>query len=386
MQTLYKHISRIAASAKALSTQTTPCNTAHTKTTYRKTTRLKTPLGTKGHKQQSGAVLIMVLVVLVSLSIAISVATRIINERLTTALDSRQHIEGLMQAHAKTAELTYLLATQARTIAGVSRGSGNNTPQEQGAEQNRSIRPIGDEIRTDGYIYVEQANTPNELRYSIQNEAGLLSINSGSQFWLQAYLDSFGLNRLTLQSLLDTLADYADENDIRRAAGAESFSYKSSTTGINGSGNNINSRALNNSSMIASSRLPRNYLLQSCGELYLVNQWSQRPDIIKAITPVCSVLRRGQLNINAMPSALLRVLFPKNADAIIAQREQGEWLLTENDVINAISDILSYNPDFYSVFGGSEYRINVYRAKDEGILIQRRVKIGQNKLTPFAYR
>jgi general secretion pathway protein K len=302
-------------------------------------------------KTKRGAVLVMVLVVIVSLSLAIALATRIISQRLSTALDSKDNIENIMQSRAKLAELTYLISTQRVTVAGVSQGI-----KPTGGGSNFDISPIGDELRTDGFVYEQ-----NGLRFSIQNQAGLISINSPEQFWLQRYLNEQGLNRLAVQTLLDSLADFADENDSRRGAGAESFAYNS---------------AMAQASAV---RLPRNYLLQSCAELFLIKGWNEREALIKQVLPICSTGRRAMLNINSMPEPLLKTLFKQSAVQIWQNREMGQWLVTENNLANTIPSISNFDPNTYSVLGGRRYEINAGKTA----LLKRHVTIYQGALPPF---
>jgi general secretion pathway protein K len=302
-------------------------------------------------KSKRGAVLVMVLVVIVSLSLAVALATRIINQRLSTALDSKGNIENIMQSRAKLAELTYLISTQRITVAGVSQSS--NTPQS-GATFD--ISPLGDELRTDGFVYEQ-----NGLPFSIQNQAGLININAPEQFWLERHLYEQGLNRLAVQTLLDSLADFADENDSRRAAGAESFAYNGAMAQSSGT------------------RLPRNYLLQSCAELFLIKGWDEREAIIKQTLPICSTGRRAMLNINSTPEVLLRTLFNQNASQIWQQREAGRWLVSESDLANTIPSINNFDPNTYAVIGGRSYIISAGKTAQ----LTKTITINQGKLPPF---
>jgi len=299
---------------------------------------------------QSGAALLAVLIVALVLVILMSVASQSMQNKLELAEKSKQHILAKASVQAKISELTYLLATQRVTVAGVSQG----TASQQNA--NASISPIGDELRLDGFIFQQE----DGLAYSIQNEDGLISVNSSGQYWLKRWLHGYGYSSIEQASYADILADYADPDNWRRPGGAELNSYikQPYTT-------------------------PANSLLQSCTELWKVLNW---PNLLKhhnEMLEQCSVRRGNSLHLNAVPIKLWQLLWPNSAIKIKNEREQGKWLLTYGDFLAVEPSILLIADEYVSAIGGRKYRLYVVK---HSITKYLQVEIGFGLLSPFTTR
>ena len=122
-------------------------------------------------------VVLAVLIVAVLMAVLMSFAARRMDQRFELATTSKDKLRSMAQIYGKRNELTYLLATQRISAAGVSRGTNaSGLVKEEGIWLTSYS---GDEIRVDGFIY----ETP-EIRFSIQNEAGLFQsiaqISTGS--------------------------------------------------------------------------------------------------------------------------------------------------------------------------------------------------------------
>ena len=111
-----------------------------------------------------------------------SYATVRMNQRLDLAADAKVKLREQAAAHAKLAELAYLVGTQRITAAGISRGEKRSgVAREEGGLW---LHPLtGDEYRADGYVYESSG-----LKFSIQNEAGLIPVNTPNHYWLKLWL------------------------------------------------------------------------------------------------------------------------------------------------------------------------------------------------------
>jgi general secretion pathway protein K len=301
---------------------------------------------------QTGAVLLAVLVVALVLVILLGVVSQALNNRINLAQQAKQNLQDAAMVYSKLNELSYLLATQRATVAGVSAG---RNPQGllRDDEGHWSLSVIGDEIRTDGFSYTQQ----NGLHYSIQNEAGLLGINSSGQYWLKKVLATYGLSVVEQANFADILADYADSDDWRRPSGAESYAYEK-----------------------AQRPMPRNYLLQSCSELWRLQKWSEWLTTHRDWLKFCGISRSERLNLNAIPLVFWQKLWPTSANKITEYRQQGEWLASDGDILLLEPSFALIPEDYYSTLGGNDFRLSVNKG---GSKLYLKIAIGNGKSKPI---
>ena len=306
-------------------------------------------------KQQNGAVLLAVLIVALAAVILLGVVSHALNNRIYLAQQAKQKLQDVSSVYGKFHELSYLLATQRITVAGVSTGL-NPQGLLRDDEGHWLLTVIGDEIRTDGFTYTLQ----NDLRFSIQNEAGLLGINSSGQYWLKKILASYGLSAIEQAGFADVLADYADSDDWRRPLGAESHAYQK-----------------------VKSPLPRNYLLQSCNELWRLQTWSEwlnkYPDFLR----FCGISRGETLNLNVIPVELWRRLWPASANKINEQREQGKWLVSDGEILLLEPTFAQIPEDYYSTLGSQKFLLSIQKGGSKLFVT---VAIGNGKSKPILTR
>lgn len=295
------------------------------------------------HDNQKGAALLAVLVVALVMVILMGVASNLLQGRLELAQSSKDALRNKALVFTKRSELIYLLATQRHTVAGIS--TGQLVESESNDEQVRySPVPIGDEIRTDGFSYQKESG----LTYSIQNEAGLIPINSASQYWLKHWLKTNGYRHSEQVKLADSLADYADPDNVRRPAGAEKGSYASGKSSLSG-----------NSNHVVSNNSPRNFLLQACTELWQVANWEALLNNFPSFIEQCNLSRVGTLNLNAVPLSLWANLWPSSVNKVRAYRAQKNWFLSYSDIIALEPSLLSVSDDYYSYLGNRTFRVTV---------------------------
>jgi general secretion pathway protein K len=299
-----------------------------------------------------GAALLAVLVVAVVMVILMGIASNLLESRLTLAQDSKQAFKDDTAVYAKRSELIYLLATQHKTIAGVSQGTQTleNMLNEEGF---LGMSPIGDELRTDGYIYVEES----EMSFSIQNESGLIPFNSSNQLWLKNILKNLGYSRADSARYGDSLADYADADNLRRPAGAEARSDAENT-----------------------GYFPANFLLQSCNELWLVAGWHTLLDNSPELLQNCSLRREGRMNLNSMPLKLWGSIWPNSVAKIQSLRDNNQWLMMTNEVIKLEPSLLTVQDDFIGFNNGNRFIIGVKLNKS---FLNTLVVIQTSKILPY---
>lgn len=304
--------------------------------------------------RQRGAVLLAVLIVAIVLTVLVGSAARLLDTRIELALAAKSQAADIALVHGKTQELVYYAATGRRTFAGISVGS--NTQGGLRDDDGNFLQALtGDEIREDGYIY-----TVDGLQYSLQNTSGLLPINTSFPFWLERWLQANGVSYLESNALLQGIADWADENDWRRPAGAEAQLYRQNELPE-----------------------PTNYLFQHCGEVSDVLPWKQKQSLDDAFQQHCSTRRTSTLNLNSIPASLWQILFPNSAQKVLLARAQGHWITNYGAAINTEPSLQSISDQNYTLIGGSSTLISVKGTNTISLL---EVEIKKGKLPPFTTR
>jgi hypothetical protein len=297
-------------------------------------------------------VLVAVLAVVVVLVLLVSISTKLLETRLEMARQAKSQASDIAIGHGKINELTYLLATQRHTAAGVSTGE-----NPQGTLRNEDgffILPLtGDEVRLDGFSY----RVSPRLSFSLQNTSGLIAINSADAFWLSRWLQAKGVNYFERNKLSQILHDWADENDWQQPAGAEHTTYEA---------NGLLS--------------PSNYLFQHCGELHHLIDWgavlSQHSDFVSE----CALHRSPVLNLNAVPLHLWQDLFPNSVKTIEAQRNQGAWFISDSSALNTEPALLNISDQYFSTLINRGTLVSVITPLYQKTVL---IELGVGNLKPF---
>lgn len=285
-------------------------------------------MNTKFSTSQTGAALVAVIVVLLILTSLLVAATRIIETRLDLAAQAKASFEEEVNIVSHINNIAYLVATQRSTRVGISRGTSEKGAMRAGVDWMHQV--IGDEIRVDGFE--EKINRTSQVTFSLQDEQGLIPVNTPNNFWKARWLTALNINGIEQRKLLDALIDYSDADNRKNPAGAERAEYESNDL-----------------------PLPTNYLLQTCTELNNVIYWQALMESHPEILKQCSLSRRPSVNINAVPEELLRLLWPNEADSVVRSRENGKWFANQFGAAVSISEIGTFQDDFVNFNSGSRF-------------------------------
>lgn len=311
-------------------------------------------MNTRLSNRQNGAALVIVIVVLLILTSLLVAATRIIETRLDLAAQAKAAFQEEVNIVSHMNNIGYLVATQRLTRVGISQGTSEKGAMRSGVDWMHQV--IGDELRVDGTY--SKINNTSQVLYSLQDEQGLIPVNTSNNFWKERWLMAYGINGIEQRKLLDALIDYSDADNRKEPAGAELNEYDSSK-------------------MLP----PTNYLLQTCTELNNVMNWESLLKVYPSMLTQCSLSRRPSININAMPENLLRLLWPSEADSVLRSRENGRWFANQFSAAASIRDLGPVQDDFVS-FNPSNRFILIYSLKGE---IKKRVTLmrGDGILPPL---
>lgn len=153
-------------------------------------------------------------------------------------------------------------------------------------------------LRVDGRPY----RLPSGIHFSLQDTRGLLPVAEvQNEALLRSWLGRQGVKEPELSLLIDSLADYADRDDLRRLQGAEVRDYEQ-----------------------AGMPPPRNDWLMSPFELRRVMGWHRRPELWRRASDWAASTREPFLNPNTAPLEVLLAVPGASqigVDRLLSERE-----------------------------------------------------------------
>jgi type II secretory pathway component PulK len=256
---------------------------------------------TSGRPHARGYALILAVVVVALLALVLLAVARVQGDLSPGLRALQRDVEREVATHSAVARVEYLLLTEPIGPRSVIVGG----PRDLGAASSAGMRNAR-ELRLDGRFYVVGGFEPgaDSAFASVQDEAGLLSLNTGDSAALGALLDQAGV--ANARGLADALVDYTDEDDLTGPAGAEEGAYRrlGLPTPLN--------QALTN----------RWRALEALG-------WREGVDVEEAQgfwANVRAAPRGAALNVNTAPRPVLAAVLgnERAARALVNRRDQGE--------------------------------------------------------------
>lgn len=263
--------------------------------------------------RQDGFILAAVLWVLACMFIAVGFFHAYVERKKAIAIEAKAQVQSRLDMHSTEQTLLYLLATSRFTLAGMS-----FTPLSAdlvGDDDSSYLQPVGDELRLDGVTYRGIGNT----YFSLQDNAGLLSLNSLDHEPLEKFFRRMGAGGIDYSRLIAAKVDYIDSDDNEIFSGAERASYTAKNLPP-----------------------PANDFLRTPEELSRILGWQTYLNSL-SITDyhtLFSSRRFGLMNLNAMPKELLINYLGLNEN------------IANNLVQERITNPLRSGDDFLSRTGG----------------------------------
>jgi len=288
-------------------------------------------------RRNGGFALVLSLWAVLVVLVLAGVLDSYVSSRLEQAQAIRLRLQDELDLYSTRSTVLYLLGTQRFTRAGLTTSTQEPGELERTASDLR-IDPVGGEITLDGSAYAGLGRT----RFALQDEAGLISLNSESQQSLESLLLEFGTEATLGSRLLDALADYRDANGLARLNGAEDAEYAA-----------------------AGESPPANADLRTAAELTRVLGWrdwlARNPGF--RLHDWLSVSRAGAFNPNVVPATLLQRLPGLDADAarlILEQRREQPFRSAPD--FNARSDTtLAMAEDEFRFFPSETLQLRLWR-------------------------
>lgn len=192
-------------------------------------------------------------------------------------------------------------------------------------------------LRVDGRAY----RLASGVLASVQDLRGLISVATPDPGVLRNYLVQHEVPDAAVEPLLDKLADYADNDTLRRLNGAEKDDY--AALGL---------------------PPPRDDWPVSPYELRRIAGWGELPALWRRAGDAFTASRENEVNPNTAPREVLLALpgaLPQGVDALMARREAVHF-----DSVAAVAAIsgIRLAPAHESFFPGRFYRIRVWLEHD----------------------
>ena len=234
-----------------------------------------------GARHEGGYVLVVTLWVIVAVLVTATFFASRVERTQQLAIDFRDATDAEVEMASARGDLLHRLATTSFSEFGL----GPGTPADTLRLDNRSYR----------------SGPLTEIR--VQDSRGLINLNAVDAETLARLIAPFGVDYRESARLADTLADYIDDDSLRRNYGAEAPEYRA-----------------------AGLTEPRNAPLMSAAELRRVIGWRDHPELLgdPRFMDLVSVATVGGVNPNTAPFAVLMTLpnvTPELAAAIVATRE-----------------------------------------------------------------
>lgn len=251
------------------------------------------------YRQQRGFILVTTIWFLVITLLAASTFALWTHRSLNVVTKQSDATRALIDMHSTKATLLYLMATRKMNSAGLLTTLISSKNPKMIEDMGDVTEPItGNEIFVDGRAYLGLGLA----KFSLQDEAGFINLNSPNQTMLKKLLVVNGLTDIESDGLIDKLIDYTDKDDFHRIQGAESYHY------------------------LQQNKLPpTNKPLNSELELHNVLGWHELLEKLPGLIDNFSVNAYSLINFNAANATILSLL------NVVIQEEDIQTILSERN-------------------------------------------------------
>ncbi len=273
---------------------------------------------------------------------------------------TRQHqadLHGEIAMSSTRSAVLYLLATQRMSFAGLTiPGEASADPKAKPVNLLENFgRPLGGEIGLDGRAY----SGLETACFSIQDEAGLLSLNHFYPSHLEKLLGLSGVPSDRRGPLRDKLLDYTDVDDLHRLNGAEADDYE--REGL---------------------PPPPNRELLTSWEVRNVLGWKAQKELWEgyALPRLTTVASGGMPNLNTAPKQIVKTLTDMDDEsaAILIDARREKPFYSVRDISRALGRKLPLDPMGTGFFPATSLRVTLWHTGG------RRMREVHVRLTPQA--
>lgn len=188
-------------------------------------------------------------------------------------------------------------------------------------------------LRVDGRVY----RLPSGVRVSVQDERGLIGLNTFDPEQMRQFLRGRGVDAAEFDRLIDTLDDYTDLDDFRRASGAEKEMYAA-----------------------AGLPEPRNDFLVSPFELGRVLRWRDLGWMQPRPSDFFSAHREPWINVNTAPPEVLRAFTFSDVSVKRAMERRELQPFANAGELAMVSGIVLAEDEVFNFYPGLFYRVRLW--------------------------
>lgn len=278
----------------------------------------------RSDRSEKGSVLIIVLVLMmVSMSLALYTVS-LSRDMVATSQQLLDQLQSKLDTTSTMEKIIYIGTTGRFSSWNIENMSGNR----------------------DFPLLLNLRNTPfmaGNSQVRLQDSAGRLGLWPPNTFYLKGMLRHIGIKPAEVETAVDSLLDWVDEDDLKRLNGAESYYY-----------HNEQSKKY----------LPRNDLfIQAVDELALIKGWSGA--VFDALRDEIVPTAGGALNMNTADAALLSGILDisrESAGQLIQLREKN-GVISRADLMvvapNALTNMDEYITNFPSMTVAVDIRTTI---------------------------
>lgn len=298
-------------------------------------------------KKQQGFALAITIWLLAILLLAAGAFASWVRSSLEQAWSERLAIDGLIDVRSTRNTLLFIAATQPMSSAGfiLPEAQEGSTRSLERKLRNNADDPFtsylpattGNELSLMSQPYVGIGNA----RFALQDEAGLLNPMGAQRARLDSFLGLLDVDAGARGPLLDKLADFVSENDLRSLYGANTADY-----------------------LEAGLPAPPNRYLLSSMEAWWVLEWKGSSAVWREARwrEYVTTTAFSGINLNSAPAFILQTdpfINGEDAARIIAERERRPFVSPE-DAARRTGLLLSKNLFAFTTFPSSTIRITLW--------------------------
>lgn len=296
--------------------------------------------GNPVHIKGAGFVLVATMWVVAGLTLLAGFIAHLVDVNVQQAIESKEQLQFDLDYISTRETLFYLLASNSMNAKGLAVMEEQAIADDVDSDEYfRMAQDVGG-ITFDGRLYQGIART----RFSVQDEAGLLSINSPELSLFDIVLNHLGLDFVAKQEFLARLKDYIDADSELRIGGAEYYEYK-----------------------LAQKPLPPNGLMLSIQEvenlldfdrLLTAEQWA-------LLAPLLTVRQATGYNFNLMPEKVLEVVLGSKdkAERVIEYRRTTADISNLRQIEAIVGEYLDIPEEDVRVLPSANLKIEIHDSK-----------------------
>lgn len=226
-----------------------------------------------GKKSEKGFALVVVILILLLISVLVANLAMQVRSELLMAINNKERAAGRFLAEG---------GVQLAIFRKVDR-----VQDSEGTQYQRFL---------EGYPYETMLGPKGRVRYFLVNESGKIDLNTFSPRLMQLFLSYEGLDQKEIDTVIDSLLDWRDPDNLRRLNGAEQDYYQS----------------------LPDPYIPRNGRIRDPSEFFLVKGTEKLAGKFDPEAVFTVYNSRSRINFNSLTPEMLAFLADGDKDAIAA--------------------------------------------------------------------